>query len=254
VSHHLRRLIAVPAFAVALWLFGPTATPAPATPLGPPVSIGGRQFLEYDPRGDGRAVEAIGDLDTATRVAIIVPGVDNRLANFDRGVGRVARRAPSFQARQLYAELRILAPDEPVAVVAWLGYDPPEGVGRDAIREDRAAAGAVALKSFVDNLVTGNPDVAITVIGHSYGSVVAGLAAPEFPPQVGNLVAIGSPGNGRRPRRRPRHHGAGLRRHRTARLDPPAARPAHPRRRARHPAHRPLLRRAAAAGRRGRRP
>ena len=50
----------------------------------------GRTFLDFDPRG--RAVEVIGDLATATRVAVLVPGADTTLATFDsRGTG-VARR------------------------------------------------------------------------------------------------------------------------------------------------------------------
>jgi Alpha/beta hydrolase len=183
-------------FLLAVWLFGPTAAPPPAPPAGPAVIVGGRQFLGYDTRGDGRVVEAIGDLAHATWVAVIVPGVDNRRDDFDTGLGGVLRRAPAFQARQLYGELRAQAPAAPVAVVAWLGYDPPEGVGRDALREDRAAAGAVALLSFVDSLVAVHRSTALTLIGHSYGSVVIGLAAPKLPRQVENLVAIGSAGMG----------------------------------------------------------
>jgi pimeloyl-ACP methyl ester carboxylesterase len=40
------------------------------------------------------------------------------------------------------------------------------------------------------------PAVAITIIGHSYGSVVAGLAAPRLGPNVHDIIAIGSPGMG----------------------------------------------------------
>src|SRR3954453_1864906 len=65
----------------------------------------GRHFLEFDPAGDGRAVEVLGDLATATRVAILVPGVDSVLADFDRGLGGVPRRAPGVQARALYEQL-----------------------------------------------------------------------------------------------------------------------------------------------------
>src|SRR5947209_14722793 len=148
----MRLVFAVPALAVGMWLFGPTAMP-PAVEVGPAVSLDGRQFLEYDPRGDGRVVEAVGDLAHAGRVAILVPGVDNRLDNFDRGHGSRQRRAPAWQARQLYDQMRATQPGSPAAVIAWLGYDPPEGIGRDALREDRAAAGAVALRSFVDGLV-----------------------------------------------------------------------------------------------------
>jgi hypothetical protein len=191
-----RALLSVLAISVAWGLFGPTAVPPPAPAARPAVFAGGRQFLEYDTRGDGRVVEAVGDLTHATRVAVIIPGVDNRRDDFDTGHGGKLRRAPAFQARQLYGQLRAQAPGAPVAVVAWLGYDPPEGLGRDALREDRAAAGAVALVSFVDSLVATHRSVSLTLIGHSYGSVVVGLAAPKLPRQVENLVAIGSPGMG----------------------------------------------------------
>ncbi len=162
---------------------------------GPFIAVDGRQFLEYDTRGDGRAVEAVGDLARATRIAIVIPGVDTTVANFDHGLGNIERRAPAFQARQLYGAMSART-SEPVAVVAWLGYNPPEGVGLAAVREDRAAAGARALVSFVDTLTAAHPAAAITVIGHSYGSVVAGLAAPRLGPNVHDIIAIGSPGMG----------------------------------------------------------
>jgi hypothetical protein len=155
-----------------------------------------RHILEYDPRGDGRIAEVVGDLNTADRIAVIVPGVDNRLSNFDRGYAGHQRRAPSWQARQLYQQAHRVDATAKVAVIAWLGYDPPEGIGRDAIREERAEAGAVALKRFVAGLAAYRPAAAITLIGHSYGSVVTGLAAPSLNRGVRDIVALGSPGMG----------------------------------------------------------
>ncbi|GAB1639854.1 alpha/beta hydrolase [Krasilnikovia sp. MM14-A1259] len=156
----------------------------------------GRQILLYDRAGDGRIAEVIGDLGTADRIVVLVPGVDNVLANFDTGHGGRLRRAPSWQAHQLYDQIRTRKPSAHVAVIPWLGYDPPEGVRRDALREDRAVAGAAALDRFVDGLVTARPGATITVIGHSYGSTVAGLAAAGLSAHVHDLVAIGSPGMG----------------------------------------------------------
>ena len=43
----------------------------------------GRTFLSFDPRGTGRAVEVVGDLPRARRIAIIVPGADTTLSTFD---------------------------------------------------------------------------------------------------------------------------------------------------------------------------
>jgi hypothetical protein len=158
--------------------------------------LAGRQILEYDPRGDGRIAEVVGDLASADRIAVIVPGVDTRLDNFDRSTATKVRRSPSWQAHQLKDQIHRVDPDARVAVVAWLGYDPPEGIGRDAIREERATIGAEALDRFVAGLATNNPMASVTVVGHSYGSVVTGLASHGFGRQVTDVVAIGSPGMG----------------------------------------------------------
>jgi pimeloyl-ACP methyl ester carboxylesterase len=81
-------------------------------------------------------------------------------------------------------------------VIAWLGYDTPQGVGRTAAREELARAGATALDRFSTDLATMRPNAKVTVIGHSYGSVVVGLAAADLSSQVKDLVVVGSPGMG----------------------------------------------------------
>jgi len=78
----------------------------------------GRQILGYQPGSDGRIIEVVGDLTSATRIAVLVPGSDTTLSDFDGGLGGVQRRAPAWQARQLLA-----ASGPGTAVVAWLGYD-----------------------------------------------------------------------------------------------------------------------------------
>lgn len=153
----------------------------------------GRHFLFFDPTGDGRAAEVFGDLATATRVAILVPGVDTTLADFDRGLGGVARRAPGVQGRTLYQQLSKRSQD--VAVISWLGYDPPEGIGPAAATEGRARAGATALTAFVHDLRRQRPGATVTLIGHSYGSIVVGLAARHLP-EVADVVTMGAPGIG----------------------------------------------------------
>lgn len=152
----------------------------------------GRRFLAFDRTGDGRAVEVVGDLATARRIVIVVPGNDTTLPDFDRGLGGVARRAPAVQARAVYNAVGLAGATE-VAVVAWLGYDPPEGIGVAAAREERARAGAAELQRFVATLP---PGATVAVVGHSYGTAVVGLAASGFGPAVTDLVAIASPGMG----------------------------------------------------------
>jgi len=155
----------------------------------------GRHFLAFDPAGDGTAAEVVGDLSTADRIAVLVPGVDTTLRDFDRGLGGVTRRAPAVQARALYRSLRAADPSARVAVVAWLGYDTPDGIGLDSVREARARTGAAALTSFVRGLHAQRPGATVTLIGHSYGAIVVGLTAPRLP-EVRDLVALGAPGMG----------------------------------------------------------
>ncbi len=197
----------------------------------------GREFLDFDGRGDGRIVEVVGDLARAERIAVLVPGVDTRLGNYAHGLGGVADRSPLVQAHRLLtaaatagstgsavpagstgaaggaraadatgtagaaggaraADATGTAAGERLAVVAWLGYDTPDGVGPAAIREEYARAGASALDDFVSWLARVRPTARISVLGHSYGSVVAGLAARHLPDQVTDIVAFGSPGMG----------------------------------------------------------
>jgi pimeloyl-ACP methyl ester carboxylesterase len=169
------------------------AWPAPApAPAALPVDLTAPLVLASDHHGDGRIVEVVGDLSTADRVAVIVPGVSTTLDNFDRGLGGVQRRSPYWQATQLYAAASVSGAR--VAVIAWLGYDPPDGIDLAAVRSDRAVTGARALDQFVSELSAYRPDATVTLIGHSYGSLVLAYAAARLPAQVTDLVALGSPG------------------------------------------------------------
>ncbi|MFU8875099.1 alpha/beta hydrolase [Micromonospora sp. SL4-19] len=165
---------------------------------GPPYDgwvTAGRRFLVFDPRGDGLAVEVLGDLATADRIAVLVPGVGSTLHDFDRGLGGVARRAPARQGAELYAALRAAAPDTPVAVLVWLGYHPPDGVATAAGRT-AAHRGATALLAQLRVLATHRPDATVTLVGHSYGALVVGLAAEQSPAGVTDVVTLGGVGVG----------------------------------------------------------
>ncbi|MGV9296306.1 alpha/beta hydrolase [Amycolatopsis sp. NPDC003676] len=158
---------------------------------GLPASEREKQILLFDPRGTGRVAQVFGDLSTADRIAVLVPGVANRADTFWTGVGGLRYRAPAVQA----ADLHRAGPDD-FAVIAWLGYEPPGGVGLPAARERLARTGAAALNRFVRGLLAVRPQATIALLGHSYGSTVLGLAAPHLPPQVTDLASFGSPGMG----------------------------------------------------------
>lgn len=138
-----------------------------------------RNVLLYDPTGDGRIAESIGDLQSARHLAVLVPGVGTDLESYERTLYADARRLSE----------RLTGTD--TVVVTWLGYDPPDTVVA-ALAQEPAAEGARALGDFVADL----PPAHTTVIGHSYGSLVAGIAARDGLITPDELVFIGSPGVG----------------------------------------------------------
>ena len=151
------------------------------------LAIPGRQFLSFDPRGDGRAVEIVGDLAKAKRIAVVVPGAGNTLTNFDSVKG------PGGGAEAVYQQAQDLGADGSLAVVGWLGYDPPAVDSIHVTTVGHAETGAKALKAFLNQLqkVTSAP---VTLLCHSYGSVVCGEAARSV--KVTDIAVFGSPGMG----------------------------------------------------------
>jgi hypothetical protein len=146
-----------------------------------------RHFLVFDGRGSGRATEVFGNLAHADRVAILVPGSDTSLDTYDRF---------HQAAAALYDELvRDAPPGSHPAVLAWLGYDTPSTVSTTVMTTARAEQAAPGLQSLVRDVrrVTGGP-THITLVCHSYGTVVCGRAAAGL--DVDALALIGSPGTG----------------------------------------------------------
>ncbi len=151
-----------------------------------------RQFLKVDVEGDGRIIEVHGDLAGADHVAVFVPGMDTSIDSYTS--------RPHDYATNVFAEMRrIAAPGTNVAVVSFLDYNPPDldwslplGAG-----EGRATEGAVNLSAFVGGLRdSGYPADAMSVIAHSYGSTVTGIALEHEGLGVSTVAVVGSPGLG----------------------------------------------------------
>ncbi|MEU6122097.1 alpha/beta hydrolase [Streptomyces sp. NPDC047123] len=143
----------------------------------------GRQFLAFDARGTGRTAEVLGDLAHADRVAVLVPGSDTSLDTY----GRLRAGARALHART----------GPRTAVVAWLGYETPGTVSPAVLTTGRADAAAPALRSFVDDLRGINAHARVSLLCHSYGSVVcaAGASGPRGL-DVADIALYGSPGTG----------------------------------------------------------
>ncbi|GAA0356617.1 hypothetical protein GCM10009530_02230 [Microbispora corallina] len=154
-------------------------------------------LLAFDPTGLGRLVVSWGDPDTADTTVTYVPGLGSRLDGADGDVER---------ARQLWQQCRATATGRRVASIAWLGYDAPQigpamiTPGTSVATEAPATAGAGALASFADGLHAAHrpaSDARNVVLGHSYGSLVAGKAALLRPGRLADeFVFVGSPGVG----------------------------------------------------------
>ncbi len=145
-----------------------------------------QRVLFFDPRGQGLAAVVIGDLATASRVAILVPGSDTTLSTFfSRGSA-----SPGGGAVALADEARRLQPGAHLAVIAWLGYHAPATLSLEVATSGDAEAGAQALRPLVVALARDGERVALR--GHSYGSVVCGVAAAGLP--VTDIAVFGSPG------------------------------------------------------------
>lgn len=144
----------------------------------------GRQILLFDPSGDGRVAEVFGNLETAQHVGVLIPGMSNDMRNFSDGDGGFRTNAA-----QLWAASRDLGTPD-VATVAWLGYDTPDNVGAAAL--GAARAGAPQLIQLLAGVAAG-AEQHVTVIAHSYGSVLAGMAASAAI-AADDLVFVGSPG------------------------------------------------------------
>ncbi|MEV8018774.1 alpha/beta hydrolase [Streptomyces sp. NPDC086554] len=143
-----------------------------------------RNFLSFDGRGAGRTAEVLGDLAAAERVAVLVPGSDTGIDTY----GRFRAGAVALHER--------LGPR--TAVVAWLGYETPGTVSPAVLTTGRAEEAAPELRSFVGELRGVNPGARLSLLCHSYGSVVCGRAAAQGPKglDVADIALYGSPGVG----------------------------------------------------------
>ncbi|MCX4779949.1 alpha/beta hydrolase [Streptomyces sp. NBC_01264] len=145
---------------------------------------GSARFLVFDGRGKGRAIEAFGDLETADRVAVLVPGSDTTLDTYQR-----------FRAGAVALQQRLRDEHPRSAVVAWLGYDTPGTVSPTVLTTGRADDAAAELGAFLPRLARlAAPEAHLSLLCHSYGSVVCARTGSGS--EVTDMALFGSPGTG----------------------------------------------------------
>lgn len=153
------------------------------------------------------AAVAVGNPDDANHISVTTPGLNTSVASSLGSMVEEAKMVQNTAESDLIAAGR---PDHKVATVAWIGYDCPELANPDdwkdpanlpgywgVSHDDIAKSAAPRLASFYQGLQVshGEGDPHLTAVGHSYGSLVTGLALQESGPHpVDDLVVYGSPG------------------------------------------------------------
>lgn len=154
-------------------------------------------LIGLDTSGDNtKAIVSIGNPDTADHVAVTVPGMGSQVDAGGTIEGMVGEGTLMRSEVQIQLVREGLA-GQTVATVAWMNYDTPPnlaGAGSDS----RATGAAPVLSNYlesVDVTSTGATDPHLTLVGHSYGSLTAGMALQEGASGVvDDYVAYGSPG------------------------------------------------------------
>ena len=145
-------------------------------------------LLGFSTEGDGRAIVANGNPDTADHTAVYVPGTTAELGNIEGNMNRMAN---------VWHAADVKAAGQSVSTITWLGYDAPDSVVKDAPFEHYAYDGAPAFRNFMDGLDTshsGDSPAHTTVIAHSYGTTLVGAAAETGHLNADDVVFAGSPG------------------------------------------------------------
>ncbi|WP_448611381.1 alpha/beta hydrolase [Geodermatophilus sp. URMC 60] len=148
------------------------------------------QLHRFQP-AEGLVALAVGDLDTADHVALLVPGTGNDpvgdLDDLVDDAGAVADAATGA------------APAAAVATIAWMGYRAPSNLAK-AASPQYSWTGGPALDATLDGLASARAATSgarphTTAIGHSYGTLVIDRAAGA-PGRLAadDVVLLGSPG------------------------------------------------------------
>jgi hypothetical protein len=148
----------------------------------------------YDPlafNGQGKAAIAIGNPDHARNTAVIVPGTGSSVAQ--------GWMTGHDDAINLYDQSRAADPEQHyTSVMAWMGYDAPDGFNDVRVTEPGLArAGGDLLAKDVNGLWATHNGLTpehITVIGHSYGSTTVADAFAHSGMHANDAVILGCPG------------------------------------------------------------
>ncbi|HEY0808348.1 MAG TPA: alpha/beta hydrolase [Pseudonocardiaceae bacterium] len=130
-----------------------------------------RKIIAFDPTGDGRIAELIGNIGPNTKnVGVLVPGTFTNMSDFNG----YAQDAASFVKAN---------PNGDLAMVAWANGSFPQSLAPAAASPSYAQTSAPVLADFshqlrdqVNQFAGPGNNVQVTYAGHSYGGPIVGLA------------------------------------------------------------------------------
>ncbi len=145
-------------------------------------------LIGFSTEGNGRAIVANGNPDTADHQAVYVPGTSSNLGSVGGDINRMAN---------VWRVATDEADGASVSTITWLGYDAPQSIVKDSPFSHYANDGAPAYNRFLDGLdasraVESEPHR--TAIGHSYGTTLIGSAARQGELNADEVILAGSPG------------------------------------------------------------
>ncbi len=152
-----------------------------------------RYLITLDTRGAGRAAIAVGDLDTAADVTVVVPGmfftVTGQMADFTNTANDL------YTEQATVAGLAAPGSGNGVAVVAWMGYRTPDlsnimSLGMAKTGGERLARTVGGLREIRDG-----DEPRVNIVAHSYGSTAALMALASGEMSADTLTVLGSPGS-----------------------------------------------------------
>jgi len=141
----------------------------------------GAALLIYRPARDHYGL-LLGSMEQADHVAVMVPGVGTDV---------------NLQTEWLPSAANLFEAAESTSVILWKAYDEPADLVSATLRtvgcDDDLLAAAAALTEFVRSLPL-RPDQSLTLVAHSFGSIVTGTALADCGLECTDVVVAGSPG------------------------------------------------------------
>lgn len=149
-----------------------------------------RSLIGLDTTMPGRAAIAIGDLQSADYISVLVPGallsIKAHMAEWTKVTADIYDGQTEW--------LRRLDRSARVATISWIGYQTPDIT--NMLGTELAEDGSVRIANLINGLddMRSGREPYVSVFAHSYGATVTTLALQRDTMSIDALAMVGSPG------------------------------------------------------------